>query len=57
MDQGLYVEVAQHSQKVWDAGAGLLPGDEAGVAVKPAIRWAGWGLECKAGAGQSELLR
>lgn len=44
MDQGLYVEVAQHSQKVWEAGAGLWPGDEAGAAVKLAARWAGWGL-------------
>ena len=44
MDQGLYVEVAQHSQKVWEAGADLWPGDEAGAAVKLAARWAEWGL-------------
>lgn len=47
MDQGLYAEVAQHGQKVWEVGTGLLPGGKAGAAAELATRWAEWGLSAK----------
>ena len=47
MDQGLYAEVAQDGQKVWEVGTGLLPGGKAGAAAELAARWAEWDLSAK----------
>lgn len=42
MGQGLCIEIVHHGQKMREARAGLLPGDEAGAAAEVAAGWAEW---------------